>query len=324
MSCVRTRFLSLAPPIPAAAALAAVALAVSACGAGTTPQAKMTAQKTGQSAQITGQAAASGGRLRVAAHPSKILVVIEENHSRTQMMTQMPYLARLSRTYGYATNWHAIMHPSEPNYLAITGGSTFGVTNDQPPSVNETKVGSARSVFGQARAAGKSAGTFAQSMPKRCALKNHGNYAVRHNPRTFYSSERADCRVDNRSTARFAARARADRLPDVGFLIPDLAHDAHDGSLATADRWLRKALRPVLASRDFRTGKLVVVVTADEDDAHSGNIVLTSVLSAQLHHKVVRTPLNHYSLTRFIDQVLGVRALRHARTAPDMKAAFGL
>lgn len=272
--------------------------------------------------QVTGEPGPA--QRRVAAHPSKILVVIEENHSRSEMMAAMPYLARLSRTYGYAMNWHAITHPSEPNYLAITGGSTFGITDDRPPSVNAARVGSARSVFAQARAAGKSAGTFAQSMPRRCALTDHGDYAVRHNPRTFYPSERAACRTDNRSTASFAARARANRLPNVGFLIPDVAHDAHDGTLATADRWLRKALRPVLASRDFRAGKLVVVVTADEDDRSAGNVVLTSVLSPRLHHKVVHTRLNHYSLTRYIDQILGVKALRHARTAPDMKAAFGL
>lgn len=322
MGRVRIRFLSL-PSVPVAAAVAATALASAACGAGVTPRATTTAQTTRHTTgQVTGQPGSS--RSRVAAHPSKILVVIEENHSRAEMMAKMPYLARLSRTYGYATNWHAITHPSEPNYLAITGGSTFGVTDDRPPSVNAAKVGSARSVFAQARAAGKSAGTFAQSMPRRCALTDHGNYAVRHNPRTFYPRERAACRTGNRSTARFAARARANRLPNVGFLIPDVAHDAHNGTLATADRWLEKALRPVLASRDFRTGRLVVVVTADEDDRSAGNVVLTSVLSPRLHHKVVHTRLNHYSLTRFIDQILGVKALRHARTAPNMKAAFGL
>jgi acid phosphatase len=236
----------------------------------------------------------------------------------------MPFLARLSAQYGYATRWRAITHPSEPNYLAIAGGSTFGVTDDRDPAANAGRVGSAASVLSQARRAGKTAGTFAQSMPSPCALTNRGRYAVRHNPWTYFRADRAACRAHDLSTTSFAAAAKADRLPNVGFLIPDLDHDAHDGTLATADRWLRTTLTPVLASDDFRSGRLVVVVTADEDDRHSGNVVLTSVLTPRLHHKVVTTPLTHYSLTRFIAQVLGVSPLRHGRGAPDMRAAFGL
>ena len=102
----------------------------------------------------------------------------------------------------------------------------------------------------------------------------------------------------------FASAVQRDALPDVGFLIPNLVHDAHDASLGAADAWLQQQLTPVLHSADFTSGRLVVVVTADEDDRHSGNVVLTSVLSTRLHHKVVAAPLTHYSLTRFIAQVL--------------------
>ena len=76
--------------------------------------------------------------------------------------------------------------------------------------------------------------------------------------------------------------------------------------------------------RDLITAASEHQRTADEDDRHSGNVVLTSVLAAKLHHKVVRTRLDHYSLTRYIAQMLGVTPLRSGRTAPNMKAAFGL
>ena len=67
-----------------------------------------------------------------------------------------------------------------------------------------------------------------------------------------------------------------------GSLSPSLVHDAHDASLAAADAWLEQQLTPVLKSTDFTSGKLVVVVTADEDDKHSGNVVLTSVLTPRI------------------------------------------
>jgi hypothetical protein len=261
-------------------------------------------------------------------HPTKVLVVIEENHSYAQMKAGMPYLFGLSQRYGYASSWSAITHPSLPDYLAISGGSTFGVTDDRDPSAHASDVGSARSVFDQALDVGKSAKTYAESMPDPCDLSSYPPvkplYAVRHNPWTYYSASRPRCGTNDVPTAGFSSAARDNALPNVGFLIPNSCNDGHDCSLATADAFLRKTLPDVLASHDFSSGRLAVVVTADEDDKSSGNAVLTSVLSTRLSHKVVTAHLTQYSLTRYIAQVLGVPPLRNGRSAPDMKAAFGL
>ena len=127
--------------------------------------------------------------------------------------------------------------------------------------------------------------------------------------------------------------ARANALPAAGLLVPNKCNDAHDTTLGcdltTADQWLKDRLPTVLASDDFTSGRLAVVVTADEDntaDPSPGGTVLTVVLHASLDgtHRVVSTPLTHYSLTRLYDQVLGAPPLRNADTAPDMAAAFGL
>ena len=258
-------------------------------------------------------------------------MVIEENHSYDQMKQGMPFLAGLSSKYGYATHWTALAHPSLPNYLGIAGGSTFGILDDRSPAAHTADIASATSVFDQALAAGKTAGTYAETMPKNCHVYDFPDraagtprYAVRHNPWVYFSGGRSGCEAHDTDLAPFAGDAATNALPNVGFLIPDLEHDAHDASLATADSWLERQLRPVLSSSDFTSGKLVVVVTADEDDKHSGNTVLTSVLTPRLSHRVVDTPLTHYSLTRFVAQVLGVEPLRNGATAPDLSAAFGL
>jgi hypothetical protein len=263
--------------------------------------------------------------------PTKVLVVIEENHSYAQMRSGMPFLARLSNTYGYATHWTALAHPSLPNYLGISGGTTFGILDDKPPAAHTGDIGSARSVFDQALAADKTAATYAESMPETCYVDNYSDpangtpkYAVRHNPWVYFSAGRSNCLAHDVALPSFAKDASRNALPNVGFLIPDLDNDAHDGSLSTADAWLQEQLAPVLASRDFRSGKLVVVVTADEDDKKSGNEVLTSVITPAISHKVVNTPLTHYSLTRYIAQVLHTAPLGNGANAPDMKAAFGL
>jgi len=64
---------------------------------------------------------------------TKLLVFVEENHSFDQMRAGMPYTASLAERYGHATDYHAIRHPSLPNYIAIAGGSTYGVTDDRLP-----------------------------------------------------------------------------------------------------------------------------------------------------------------------------------------------
>ena len=263
--------------------------------------------------------------------PTKVLVVIEENHTIGEMRSGMPYAASLADQYGYATHWRALTHPSEPNYLAIAGGSTFGVTDDHAPSANAAKVGNAMSVFGQALSMGKTAKTYAESMPDACHIWDSPDrsvgtptYAVRHNPWVFFKSEQADCQKYDVPLPALAADARGGTLPKVGFVIPDLTHDAHDGTLAAADSWLRQQLAPVLAGPDFTSGRLVVVITADEDDKSSDNTVLTVVAHAGLQHKVVDTPLTHYSLTGYIGHVLGAKPLGQGGTAPDMGAAFGL
>ncbi len=113
--------------------------------------------------------------------------------------------------------------------------------------------------------------------------------------------------------------------------LPNLCNIAHAGgcplanagSLSLADAFLKKELPTVLASSDFTSGELTVVVTADEG-SDIDNKVLTVVMNASLHGKVVTTALNHYSLTRYYDQVLGAPPLNNAATAADMQAAFGL
>jgi phosphatidylinositol-3-phosphatase len=256
---------------------------------------------------------------------TKVLTIIEENHSYGQMKAGMPYLFGLSKKYGYARNWTAITHPSLPNYLALTGGSRFGVTSDSPPSVSARKVGTHKSVFDQAINAGKTAKIYAEGMPRNCSLVNGGTrYAVKHNPWTYFGTSRARCNSFDVPLSRLAADVTANALPNVGLVVPNLCNDAHDCSLTVANDWLEAHLPRILASTDFTSDRLVVIITADEDDHSGNNSVLTSVLSAKLSAKVVSTHLTHYSWTRYMAQVVGATPLLAGRTAPDMKAAFGL
>ena len=43
-----------------------------------------------------------------------------------------PILNALAKAYGLATNYSGVGDPSEPNYVAMLGGDTFGISDDDP------------------------------------------------------------------------------------------------------------------------------------------------------------------------------------------------
>lgn len=252
---------------------------------------------------------------------TKVLVVVVENHSMHQMRRQMPKTFAFASRYAWASDYRAIRHPSLPNYIAMVSGTTHGISNDLGPAVHRLHGGN---VFAQALAHRRTAKTYADSMPGTCAAVNSGRYAVRHNPWVYFADDRAACAANDVPAGALRHDVTSGALPNVAFLIPNLVHDAHDADLSVADDWISTRIHTIMHGRDWRSGRLAVVVTADEDDRHSGNKVLTLVASRYQEHKVVRQRLTHYSLTRFIEDVLGVRHLHGARTAPDMTAAFGV
>jgi hypothetical protein len=266
----------------------------------------------------------STGRPRI----TKVLTVVEENHGLQSASRGMPYLASLAAAYGSTTGYGSLTHPSLPNYLAMAGGSTFGVQDDAGPSSHPL---SGPSVFDVALSAGRTAATYAESMTRPCQTTSAGPYAVKHNPWAYFSDPgpRQACLghdVPAGTPAGGALRSAIARgaLPQVGLLVPDLCHDAHDCSLATADAWLRGWMQLLLAGPDYRAGRLAVVITFDEVDGGGSGHLLTAVVAPALHRTVVDTSLSHLSWARWMTDLVGARPLRSAGGATSLGRAFGL
>src|ERR1700758_4795158 len=93
---------------------------------------------------------------------------------------QAPNLNALANTYGLATDYLGVTHPSEPNYMAAIAGSYFGVQDDNQfyctpalastdPMCTGTTVDhtvSAQSIADQLTAAGKTWKGYFQSLPQ--------------------------------------------------------------------------------------------------------------------------------------------------------------
>ena len=256
----------------------------------------------------------------------KILVVVLENHSETAALAGMPYLRAQAERYGVAASSYAVTHPSLPNYLAIAGGSTFGVRDDAPPAAHRL---TGQSIFGQVLAAGGTAKTYAEAMPANCGTSADGRYAVKHNPWPYFADaeERAACqRYDVPSGTPEDGALHDDviagELPTFSMLIPDLCHDAHDCSLQTADGWLQSWLTDLTAGPDFAAGKLLVVVTFDEDGHDAGNHILTVFMHPALQHAIIQPRFDQYAVSGLVSRLVGAPPLREAASATDLEAVL--
>ena len=262
-----------------------------------------------------------------AAH--KVLVIVEENHSQSEALSQMPTLTGYANQFGQATDYTGIGHPSLPNYVAIWSGSTQGITSDCSPGPGCAPAGP--TVWGQTLAAGETAKAYQEAMTSNCQTASAGTYAARHGPWPYFPdpAEVAGCKANDvplgtTTTGNLVTDVQQGHLPVTGEITPDVDNDAHDGTLAQADAWLGQWLPIIMAGPDFRSGHLTIVVTFDEDDSSQGNQVPLVVIDPRLSHVAVNGTFNHYSLTRWLDENAGVSLLRNAASAPDLRGAFGL
>jgi hypothetical protein len=267
-------------------------------------------------------AAATAGPCGTAASPpasyDHVVWVIMENHSYSQIIgsPSAPYINQLAGQCGSATNFTAESHPSLPNYIAMTSGSTQGITDDNGPSSHPLAV---PSIFSQTGSGGWR--SLEESMPSNCDLSDSGTYAVRHNPAVYYTGIRTDCASEDvplGSTPDLSARFT--------FVTPNLCDDMHDCSVQTGDSWLQGFLPKVFSSAEYQAGRTAVFLTWDEDDGHSGNHIATLVMAPSVAPGTASaTAFTHYSMLRTTEELLGLGSfLGNAATATSMRAAFNL
>ena len=247
-----------------------------------------------------------------------VVVVMEENHSYSAIIgsSAAPYINSLAKTYGLATNYYAITHPSLPNYLALTTGTTGqgAVAKDCLPAQCPQ---SEASIFGQLTGNWRS---YAESMPTACNKSNAGPYAPRHNPAVYFTRvSAAVCTGDDQPLPNLATAT----LGAYTMITPNLLDDMHNGTVAQGDTWLKNHLSALMLNPSYADGSTVVFVVWDEGTA-TDNHVACLVISPRVVATANATAFTHYSLLATAEDLLGLPRLGAAQTATSMQAAFGL
>jgi phospholipase C len=232
-----------------------------------------------------------------------------ENRGFDEAMTGS-YTAGLARQYAVATNYHAVAHPSLPNYLALTSGSTHGITDDGYHQLPAGGIGdqlTQRGISWRAYMEGMTRGCFDSPPP----------YALKHNPFAYYGGA---CPANVVSLTPLAADL-AGATPSFVWITPNLCHDGHDCSTGEADAFLASLVPQILGSSAWQQGG-VLFITWDEDDGGANNRVLTLVIAQGLTRHLTAQSHDHYSLLATVQDRLSVPRLGQAEGASPLSELF--
>ena len=239
--------------------------------------------------------------------PSHVVVVMEENHSYSEIMgsSQAPYINTLASVGAVFTHSYGVSHPSEPNYLALFSGSTHGVTTDNCPLTF-----SSGSLESQLLAARKTFKGYSEELPSVGSMVcSYHEYARKHVPWTDFSTGKS---TNNLPFSYFPSSNFAS-LPTVSFVIPDLMDDMHDGSIQQGDAWLQQHLMNYVTWA--RNNNSLLIVTFDEDDSTTSNHILTLFVGPMVKPGKYTQTINHYNVLRTIEQMYKLPYLGKAATA---------
>ncbi len=222
-----------------------------------------------------------------------VFIIMLENHSFDTVIgdPNMPYLNRLARTYGQATQYYGVTHPSEPNYIAATSGSTWDNNTDNPDLRFDHY-----NIVDELTSHHLTWAAYMQSMPRPGYAgdeypANEPLYVKKHNPFALYTdiADNPARMAHIKPYAQLAVDLRTGRVANYVWISPDTCDDLHGGvydkiagypqtpcpynstnddpadiSLKhKADAFIKRTVQMIMASKAW-TGNSAIFITVDE------------------------------------------------------------
>jgi len=189
-----------------------------------------------------------------------VIVIIEENKDYDQIHdpAAAPHIAALAKAYGEATQFWGEVHPSEANYVALLGGDTFGIHDDDafycyPGLIDPLCGGSgdkgypdhtvhAPHLGDQLAAVGRTWKGYYEDLPRPGSMvANYSDvehpsgspstalYASKHSGFLNFASVQADPLRAERivSFDQLDADLKADTLPTFALVVPNQCNEMH-------------------------------------------------------------------------------------------------
>ena len=254
-------------------------------------------------------AAAPKGGLEGVPRFDHVVVIVEENKEYDQIVggVAAPNIARLAKAYGDATHFYGEVHPSEANYVALLGGDTFGIHDDDPfyckPGSTDATCAFARSEPGypdhtidkphlgdQLQKAGLTWKAYLEDLPAPGSLAYIASdpkfgdgtrmtalYASKHTGFTnFLSAQHDPARATHLvGFDQLRADLASGALPSFAFVVPNQCNEMHglSGPGIPTD-CLPQNLAALIARGDAETAKLVGELQATRAWRAKGNMAI--------------------------------------------------
>jgi YVTN family beta-propeller protein len=267
-------------------------------------------------------------------HYQHVFLFYFENLDYNQIIgntKQAPFLNSLTKKGALLSQFYAEEHPSDGNYLAVAGGSTFGVPLDDPEEENPLYTIDARNIGDLIDARHETWKAYLQSANGPCDDTVHGYYWNDDQPMLYFSDVRGrpgycashvvpleELRADLASPAT---------TPSFAWVAPDDCSDMEGCGTAAGDEFARTELTAIMDSQAWRTQRCLAIITFDEDAMdfqHPAQRVATIIVGSRGVRQgyVSATRYTHYSLLRTIEAALGLGTLtandRYAQPVNDI------
>ena len=276
----------------------------------------------------------------VAAAPHRydhVVIVIEENTDYAQVLgdgVNAPFINELADGGVNFTEFHAITHPSQPNYIQLFSGDNQGVVSNTRPATYPWSVPNLGAAL---NAAGATFGGYSEDLPAIGDRDTTGTdvviggtsytlYRRKHNPwANWQAAEGTDPIPANQ--LRFDTNLRfldfpADftQLPDVAIVVPNQQNDMHDGTVRMGDDWLRANFAAY--AQWARTHNSLLIVTFDEDNLSGPNKIPTVFYGAGLTPGTVNG--TRWTLHNLLRTVEDMHATTHSGRAAKVQPITGI
>ena len=263
-------------------------------------------------------------------HFDRVLIIVLENQNYSAAMKD-PFLAQLAQKGARFSNFRALIHPSYPNYLAMVGGSLFGVRSSDQITLPDDNSHRTIADFLDWK-------NYAEDYPSEPQpfLGDRGKYSRKHVPFLSFAKIQRESfgNVVSVSTKdphnRFVADVEDFRsdpkkhpLPRYMFYSPNADNDGHDPvwrpgrGLKKASSWLNRFLKDSFPLDEKMKGTLVIVTFDESELYEKTERIYTVFLGDMVKPGEITKTYTHYSVLRTIEDNFGLPPLNSGDGAAE-------
>src|SRR5437870_5502967 len=228
----------------------------------------------------------------------QLVVVLMENHNLNDIYGPAPYMTQLADQYSFSQHWASITNPSQPNYIAILGASTFGVSGDgNHPNLNHPTL------VDLIETSGHTWNAIAEGSGSGCSINpDRGEDHFPFLSYTTITGNPARCaNLHSGSSADVVTALNAGT--NFIWFTPNDGHNMHDNSVSSGDAWLQSWVPGLLTAMAGKKAALILMF----DEAYTSPPYIYMGFSGpatKLAYKSTAS-YSHYSLAKLLEDVWG-------------------